>query len=63
MHNTLEIGVCVVFYLIEQHSQFLLHTLQVLYICTLCDSTNINTIIDNHRLHATYSLERTRLSC
>jgi len=24
----------------------LLHTLQVLYICTLCDSTNINTIIE-----------------
>ena len=34
------------FYLIEQHSKFLLHTLQVLYICTLCDSTNINTIIE-----------------
>ena len=34
------------FYLIEQHSQFLLHTLQVLYMCTLCDSTNINTIIE-----------------
>jgi hypothetical protein len=34
-----------IFYLIEQHSKFLLHTLQVLYICTLCDSTNINTII------------------
>ena len=25
--------------------QFLLHTLQVLCMCTLCDSTNINTII------------------
>jgi len=24
------------FYLIEQHSKFLLHTLQVLYMCTLC---------------------------
>jgi hypothetical protein len=34
------------FYLIEQHSKFLLHTLQVLYMCTLCDFTNINTIID-----------------
>jgi hypothetical protein len=44
-HNTLEIGVYVLFYLIEQHPQFLLHTLQVLYICTLCDSTNISTII------------------
>jgi len=51
------------FYLIEQHSKFLLHTLQVLYMCTLCDSTNINTIIDNHHWHATNSLERTRLSC
>jgi len=27
------------FYLIEQHSKFLLHTVQVLYMCTLCDST------------------------
>ena len=35
-----------IFYLIEQHSKFLLHTLQVLYMCTLCDSTNINTIIE-----------------
>jgi len=34
------------FYFIEQHSQFLLHTLQVLYMYTLCDSTNINTIIE-----------------
>ena len=34
------------FYLIEQHSRFLLHNLQVLYMCTLCDSTNINTIIE-----------------
>ena len=34
-----------VFYLIEQHSKFLLRTIQVLYICTHCDSTNINTII------------------
>jgi len=33
-------------YLTEQHSQFLLHTLQVLYMCNLCDSTNINTIIE-----------------
>jgi hypothetical protein len=35
-----------IFYLIEQHSQFLLRTLQVLYMCTLCDSTNTNTIIE-----------------
>ena len=34
------------FYLIEQHSKFLSHTLQVLYMCTLCDSANINTIIE-----------------
>ena len=32
--------------LTEQHSNFLLHTLQVLYMCVLCDSTNINTIIE-----------------
>jgi len=38
-------SICI-FYLIEQHSKFLLYTLQVLYICTLCDSTNINTIIE-----------------
>ena len=31
------------FYLIEQHSKFLLHNIQVLYMCTLSDSTNINT--------------------
>jgi len=31
IHNTLEIGVYVFFYLIEQHSKFLLLTLQVLY--------------------------------
>jgi len=35
-----------IFYLIEQHSKILLHTSQVLYMCTLCDSTNINTIIE-----------------
>jgi hypothetical protein len=38
-------SICI-FYLIEQHSKFLLHTLQVLYMCTLCDSTNINMIIE-----------------
>ena len=32
------------FNLIEQHSKFLLHTVQVLYMCTLCDSTAIETI-------------------
>jgi len=39
-------SVCFFFYLIEQHSKFLLHTLQVLYMCTLCDSTNKNTILE-----------------
>ena len=34
------------FLLIEQHSKFLLRTSKVLYICTLCDSTNINKIIE-----------------
>jgi len=42
-----EVGVYVFFYLIEQHSNFLLCTLQVLYMCILCDSTNINTIIES----------------
>jgi len=44
IHHTLEIGVYVFFCLIEQHSKFLLHTVQVLYMCTLCDSTNINMV-------------------
>jgi hypothetical protein len=44
--TTLEIGVSALFYLIEQYSKFLLHTLQVLDMCTLCDSTNINMIIE-----------------
>ena len=44
--NTLAIGVYVFVYLIEQHSKVLLHTVQGLYMCTLCDSTNINTIIE-----------------
>ena len=46
IHNTLEIAVYVSFYLIEQHSKFLLHKSEVLYMCTFCDSTNINTIIE-----------------
>ena len=33
------------FYLIEQHSQLLLDTLQVLYMCTVCDSTGLFEII------------------
>jgi len=39
-HYTWDSTMCV-FYLIEQHSKFLLHTLQVLYMCTLCDSTGL----------------------
>ena len=48
---TSDSSICI-FYLLEQHSKFLLHTLQVLYMCALCDSTNINTIIEfvPHRL-------------
>jgi len=37
-----ERSICI-FYLTEQHSKLLLHTLQVLYMCILCDSTN-NTL-------------------
>jgi len=33
------------FYLIEQHSKFLLHTLQMLYMCTLCGSTGLFEMI------------------
>ena len=44
IQHTLDSIVCI-FYVIEKHSKFSLDTLQVLYICTLCDSTNINTII------------------
>jgi len=29
------------FYLIEQNSKFLLHNLQVLYMCNFCDSTEL----------------------
>ena len=43
---TSDSSTCIFFYLKGQHSKFLLHTLQVLYIRTLCDSTNINTIIE-----------------
>jgi len=34
------------FYLMEKTFKFLLHTVQVLYMCTLCGSTNINTTIE-----------------
>jgi len=33
------------FYLIEQHSKFLLQTLQVLHMCTICDSTGLFEMI------------------
>ena len=33
------------FYLIEQNSKFLLHTLQVLHMCTVCDSTGLFEMI------------------
>jgi len=59
---TWDSSIYVFFYLIEQHSKYLLHNLQALYMCTLCDSTNINLVIDNHHWHATNNLERTRLS-
>jgi len=32
---TSDSSICIFFYLIEQHSKFLLHNLQVLYMCTL----------------------------
>ena len=41
---TWDSSICIFFNLTEQHSKFLLHTLQVFYMCTVCDSTNINTI-------------------
>jgi len=36
---------CFFFYSIEQHPKFLLHTLQVLYMCTPCDSTGLFEMI------------------
>ena len=42
---TWDSSICIL-YLIEQHTEFLLHTLQVLCVCILCDSTNINMIIE-----------------
>jgi len=41
---TSDSSICI-FYLIEQHSKSLLHTLQVLYMCTLCDSTGLFEMI------------------
>jgi len=37
-------SICI-FYLIEQHSNFFSHTLQLLYMCTLCDSTGLFKMI------------------
>jgi len=37
--------VYVYFYLTEQLSRFLLHNLQVLYMCTLCDPTGLFEMI------------------
>jgi len=42
---TSDSSICIFIYLTEQHSKFLLHTVQVLYMCTVCDSTDSNTII------------------
>jgi len=41
---TSDSSICV-FYLIEQHSKFLLYSLQVLYMCTVCDSTGLFEMI------------------
>ena len=41
---TSDSSICV-FYLIEQHSKFLLHTLQLLYMCTVCNSTGLFEMI------------------
>jgi len=37
---TWDSSICI-FYLMEQHSMFLLHTLELLYACTLCVSTGL----------------------
>ena len=42
---TSDSSICIFYYLTEQHSQFLLHTLQVLYMCTVCDSTGLFEMI------------------
>jgi len=47
IHNTLEIAVYVFFFLFNKTTlQVFVTYLKVLYIYTLCDSTNINTIIE-----------------
>jgi hypothetical protein len=47
IHNTLEIGVYVFFLLNRTTLQVLVHILQVLYMCILCDSTDTKTIIES----------------
>jgi len=42
--HTRDSSICI-FYLIEQHFKFLLHTLQVLYMRTLCDYTGLFKMI------------------
>jgi len=42
---TWDSSICIFFYLIEQHSKFLLPTLQVLYMCNLCYSTGLFEMI------------------
>ena len=42
---TWDSSICIFFYLIEQYSKFLLHTLQVLYMCTFCDSAGLFKMI------------------
>jgi len=52
-------SICI-FHLIEQHSKFLLHTLQVLYMCTHCDSTGLFEMIVGvvTTCHKQYSSDR-----
>ena len=45
IQHTSDSSICIFFYLTEQHSKFLLHTLQVLYMCTLRDSTGLFEMI------------------
>jgi len=43
---TSDSSICIFLFNRTTLPSFLLHTLQVLYMCTLCDSTNINTMIE-----------------
>ena len=42
---TSDSSICI-FYLTEQHCQFSLHTVQLLHMCTVCDATDSNRIIE-----------------